>query len=295
MPHFTPEYREGLTAFTRNFFHEMFRLAPNPSALVLDNFQEASASPEFLEIICGGIQEVPEGCCLILISRNDLPPLFARSCANREIKSIGWDDLRLTDQDVKDFLMRTSFLPYMTIGMAGNLSGNRDSGRILERCCLEHFFVDKRSHPEAIYQYHPLFREFLLTHAKKTCSREELLQLQGRSAHILKANGQIEEAARLFIEAEEWEGLSELILQHAGDFLAQGRLRLPESWLAVLPVEVMERSPWLYYYLGLCRLPVNPTIACKDLEVAYKMFKEDVTSEVKNSMSGRISSPSITG
>ncbi len=361
LPHFTPEYREGLTAFTRNFFHDLFRLAPNPSALVLDNFQEASANPEFLEIICKGMREVPEGCCLILISRNDLPPLFARSCANREMKRIGWDDLRLTDrevngiskvlgykvtgremlahiqdkvrgwmaglilmleqiksgipgkrglrsqadetvfnyfmsevfkkagQEVQDFLMRTSFLPYMTIEMAGNLTGNRDSGRILERCYLEHFFVDKRRHPEAIYQYHPLFREFLLTHAKKTCNREELLQLQGGSAHILKANGQVEEAARLFIEGGEWEGLSELILQHAGDFLSQGRFRLPESWLAALPVEVMERSPWLYYYLGLCRLPVNPTAARKDLEVAYKMFKEE------NSLSPSQIPPPLTG
>ncbi|MBI5043847.1 MAG: hypothetical protein HZC10_08505 [Nitrospirae bacterium] len=39
---------------------------------------------------------MPQGINVIIISRNEPPPAFARLQANNELKTIGWDELSLT-------------------------------------------------------------------------------------------------------------------------------------------------------------------------------------------------------
>ncbi len=69
--------------------------------LVLDNFQEASSESKFHEIVNIALNEVPEGCNIIIISRTAPPSAFSRTIANKEIVSIGWDDLQLTEDETK--------------------------------------------------------------------------------------------------------------------------------------------------------------------------------------------------
>jgi LuxR family transcriptional regulator, maltose regulon positive regulatory protein len=82
LPQFTPEYLQDVKGFARRFFHELFTRLPADSVLVLDNCQEVSTDSPFYELVCELLSYLPSGCLIILVSREELPPIYARTFAN---------------------------------------------------------------------------------------------------------------------------------------------------------------------------------------------------------------------
>lgn len=82
------------------------------------------------------------------------------------------------DGEIQDFLLKTAFLPRMTAQMAEKLTGINKSGQILSDLNQSHFFTEKISPTEPVYQYHPLFREFLLSQAKQSFDHDEITFIQ---------------------------------------------------------------------------------------------------------------------
>ncbi len=97
MPLLIPEYLTGLQAFSRNFFRELFKRIKAPGILVLDNYQDARLSLH--EILQAGCNEIPEGINVIVISRNNPAPAFARFQANGALTLLDWEQLRLTQEE----------------------------------------------------------------------------------------------------------------------------------------------------------------------------------------------------
>ena len=79
----------------------------------------------------------------------------------------GRELLDKTDRETQGFLLQTAFLPKMTAQMAEDLTGLPNARRILDSLSRTHYFTEKRFRGEPVYQYHMLFREFLLSGAKK--------------------------------------------------------------------------------------------------------------------------------
>jgi ATP/maltotriose-dependent transcriptional regulator MalT/DNA-binding SARP family transcriptional activator len=178
-----------------------------------------------------------------------------------------------TDKEVQEFLLKTSILPRMTSRMAEELTGLSSASRLLSMLSRNNYFTEKRFHSEPIYQYHPLFRDFLLSRAKDTFPRESLLVLFRRAASLLDDDGQIEAAVSLLREASDWEGMIRLIMKHAPLMVEQGRSRPLEEWLNCLPKEVMENNPWLLFWMGICNLSFSPPQSQPYFEEAYQRFK----------------------
>jgi ATP/maltotriose-dependent transcriptional regulator MalT len=70
-----------------------------------------------------------------------------------------------TDEETRDFLLKTAFLPKMTGRMAQELTGQPSSARLLSILSRDNYFTVKSFQNESIYQYHPLFRDFLSARA----------------------------------------------------------------------------------------------------------------------------------
>ncbi|HYA43608.1 MAG TPA: BTAD domain-containing putative transcriptional regulator [Syntrophobacteraceae bacterium] len=104
LPFLTPEYLLGIPTFSRRFFENVYdRLMPlaedsaSPFAIVFDNFHEVPQRAQFHEILYAGISRVPtKGMKIIFMSREDPPEAFIRLKANGLMKTIGWDELKLT-------------------------------------------------------------------------------------------------------------------------------------------------------------------------------------------------------
>lgn len=178
------------------------------------------------------------------------------------------------DGKTRDFLLRTALLPHMTITMARDLSGLDNAAEILLTLNRRNYFVSRRPGFRSTYQYHPLFREFLLTQAKRLLPEPMRKELLENAALLLQDSGEIEEAASLFIQAASWSRLVELILEHAFSLNSQGRVRQLAEWIETLPDSIRAESPWLLYWLGVCRIFLEPWKSAPLLERAYRLFAE---------------------
>ncbi len=179
-----------------------------------------------------------------------------------------------TDAESQNFLLKTAFLPKMTASMAEALTGFESANRILSQLNRNHCFTERRFRSSPAYEYHPLFRNFLLSRAKETFSSKTLSDLYRRAAVLLEAAGQTEAAIGLLRDADDGERMVQLILKHAPVMLTQGRNRPLEEWLSSLPKDIFESTPWVFYWMGVCRLSFNPLSSTKYFEQAFERFND---------------------
>ena len=213
------------------------------------------------------------------IKRGIEPRLLGKPTPQEILDYFGNELFDRRDKETQDFFLKTAFLPKMTAKMAEGLTGVPACGRILSTFSRENFFTVRSFHAEPRYQFHRLFRDFLLARARETFSQEALLALHHQAAKLLEENGQAEAAVSLLREVGDWEGMVLLILKQAPLMVEQGRDRLLQEWLSTLPKDVMEINPWLLYWMGACRLPSDPSRSQPCFEKAFEGFKtqNDVT------------------
>ena len=99
LPQLTPEYHAAISAFSRRYFQALYAHLGAPFSMVLDGYHEVSAQSAFHDAIRVALSEVPADCSVVLISRSDPPPLMARLRANQAMEVLGWENLRLTQEE----------------------------------------------------------------------------------------------------------------------------------------------------------------------------------------------------
>ena len=348
LPLLTPEYRAGIKTFTQRYFEQLFEGLTVPHAIVFDNYQDVAPFSSFHEIIQDGLSLIPKGINIIALSRNEPPPpLLGVHYAEERFSFIGWNDIRFSysearefalsrfekaldtetltrlygktdgwiaglllmleslknsaidyqlmdklssdkvfdyfadrifsgsDKEIQDFLLKTSLAPEITLHMAEQLTGIRSSEQILSRLARNNFFTEKRLHTNPGYQYHPLFREFLLARAIKAFTSDKVRKIKRKAAVLLEEAGRTEAAAGLFMEAADWEALADLIVNTAPALTSEGRYKTLGGWLGRIPDDFLNKKPWLLYWKGAYLLPANPVEARKSFEAAYELFKDE--------------------
>jgi len=182
--------------------------------------------------------------------------------------------LKRAESEVKQFLFATAIFPRMTPMMAEKLTGDKYAKDILSRLYRNHWFTDRRLGQKITYEYHPLFREFLLAKAEKNYSRPQLINIKNDAGRILESDGQIESAVSLYHEVDDEKNMIRVILTHAQDLIFQGRHQTLEQWLGNLPDAVLNKEPWLLYWLGACKTPANPVKGRELFEKALSVFEK---------------------
>ncbi len=177
------------------------------------------------------------------------------------------------DSTARDVLMRTALLPWVTGPMAEEVSGNSDAAQIIRELYERGLFVDRRADTQVYYQYHDLFREFLLDQCPKYFVNEELNNLKHHAAQVAERYGQQDTAIALYAEIQSWDELSQLICKLSETMLAQGRYQTLQKYISLLPKEERQQRPWLLYWSGMSRLVFDPATARNDLERAYHQFE----------------------
>jgi ATP/maltotriose-dependent transcriptional regulator MalT/DNA-binding SARP family transcriptional activator len=116
LPLLTPEYLGGIPTFTQRFFENLYRRLKPPFAVVFDNYQDVPEDSLFHGVMQNGLALVPEGIQVIILSRNEPPAPFSRLRANNAIRVVGWEDLRFSLDETKQFVRRTVKLTESAIG-----------------------------------------------------------------------------------------------------------------------------------------------------------------------------------
>ena len=99
LPAFSPQYLSDLPAFSHGYFRELFSRLAQPFAVVIDNFQDVPAKSQFHDVIRNGLAEIPQGCCVVIISREEPPAWMARIRANQRMLAVDQSDMRLTREE----------------------------------------------------------------------------------------------------------------------------------------------------------------------------------------------------
>jgi len=162
----------------------------------------------------------------------------------------------------------------MTVEMAIQLSGIKSASHILEKLVDKNFFTHRHGNKEIIYEYHPLFREFLLTESEKLLGDIELNVSKWNAAELLEKNQQIEAAIELYEQIEDWEKVAELIKKTARSLLNQGRNFILQDWLSKIPEQQLNNDPWLIYWLALATKDFAVQVSFPLFELALEQFKQ---------------------
>src|SRR5205085_7981674 len=139
----------------------------------------------------------------------------------------------------QEVLLQTAFLPRLTAAMADALTGRPDAGRVLARLHRQNGFTVEHTAASTVYEYHPLFRAFLLRRAYAVLTVERRADVQRRAAALLERDGQVEAAGALLRDAGDWLGLARLVESRAAALTAAGRRPLIDEWLAAIPADVV--------------------------------------------------------
>ncbi|MCZ7564565.1 MAG: hypothetical protein M5U08_12945 [Burkholderiales bacterium] len=99
LPRLTPEYQSGLPAFVKRYAETAFQRLGKEFVVVFDGYQDIPDQSQFHELMRDGLEIVPQGGCVIIISRADPPPVMARLRVSQGMTVLGWDDLRLTREE----------------------------------------------------------------------------------------------------------------------------------------------------------------------------------------------------
>jgi LuxR family maltose regulon positive regulatory protein len=180
--------------------------------------------------------------------------------------------LRL-DHKTAEFLLKTAFLPKTTAHMAEQLTGEPSAGDILRDMHRNNYFIMRHTGHEAAYEYHPLYRNFLLSRSLTTFSPETLSMIRRTAAGILEKAKMTEAAVTLLKDIADWDAMIDLINNHAPDMLKQGRHHSLRQWLDSLPSDITKTSAWLLYWQGMSNLPFTPHSAQLFFEDAFNRFQ----------------------
>jgi len=178
------------------------------------------------------------------------------------------------DPEVQAFLMKSAFLPSMTAKSAAQLTGYEGAQRVLSLLSEQGYFTRMHARPEPVYEYHALFREFLLARAKAVFPAEEIARLRRAAAGLLAERGQVEEAVALLRECGDWGELCRVILSQAPALIAQGRFQTLGEWIRFFPQSMLEEVPWLRYWMGVSGMPFHPGESPAHFEHAFRKFRD---------------------
>jgi ATP/maltotriose-dependent transcriptional regulator MalT/DNA-binding SARP family transcriptional activator len=185
-----------------------------------------------------------------------------------------------TDRLTRDVLLQTSFLSTVTASMANELTGTSAAGDVLSTLHRTNYFTTRHQHLQSTYEYHPLFRAFLQSQARRIYSHEDLQRIRVAAAAIADRTGDVDTAVALLGSAEDWHGLSRLVTMHAPSLLAQGRTETLERWLNRVPERQFEDHPWLLFWWAMSGIwDQRQTAAQQRCERALQLFRRDGDSE----------------
>lgn len=179
-----------------------------------------------------------------------------------------------TEAARRNFLCKTAFLPQMTASMAEELTGMAEADQILLLLSRMNYFTEKRMTSSVSYQYHPLFRRFLLSRAEKAFDPAERKAIMQNAAGILEKDGQIHEAFALLSRLSDWPNMARIILSQGFSMTSQGRHQTLLAWLKELPEHEILRNAWLAYWSGVALAPFEPFRGQPYFERAFHVFCE---------------------
>ena len=145
-----------------------------------------------------------------------------------------------------NFLLHISVLNYLEPELCNELTGKKDSERMLSSFEKKGLFIKKLDASESIFQYHHLFGDFFIQELRLRSSSTELNDLYSSAAHLLYKRDDFIHAIELALRGEVYHLAIEWIEKHVVDVLTLGQTETFVRWIDLLVRKGHSLNP------GLC-------------------------------------------
>jgi LuxR family transcriptional regulator, maltose regulon positive regulatory protein len=147
-------------------------------------------------------------------------------------------------EDVREFLLRTSILRRLTGPLCDAVVGRERSGELLRELARSNLFLVPLDERSKWYRYHHLFSQFLL-YELESSSPEWVPILYGRASAWLEGEGFFDGAIQNAVAATDFERVGQLVARHWYEYVQAGQMATVEGWLESLPEVHTARDPAL--------------------------------------------------
>lgn len=132
--------------------------------------------------------------------------------------------------ELRRFALDAAVLPIMTEEACNVVLARQDSRRLLNQLVRRALFVTATEGALRTYEFHPLFREFLLASLQGADPRR-IADLRRRAANYHLSRGSLEQAVELLIEAGSVRQAAKTAERHARRLFEGGRVQTIERWV----------------------------------------------------------------
>ncbi|HZL74600.1 MAG TPA: hypothetical protein VFB83_04425, partial [Propionibacteriaceae bacterium] len=142
--------------------------------------------------------------------------------------------LSYTDDDLRDFLLKTSVSEFLDAELAEQLTGRSDSALLLERAYSRPGFLHRHPEQRWPYRYHPMFRALLLAELMRSAPND-VRRLSALTAEWFSREGEHVRAVPAAVQGQAWDVLAESVLVGSCLALATGDWGWVGTAIARLP------------------------------------------------------------
>lgn len=179
------------------------------------------------------------------------------------------------DEEIKEFLKKTSILSYINEDLGTLLTSRKDSQKILRYLENHHVFTARLNDS---YKYHPLFKEFLASKAAEE-GKPYLKELNKIAATYFMNNADYNQAIYHFFEAEMCEEAKNLIIDISDEMINTSRLSTLSYFIGRLPQQ-MQSSPYILLSKGkILEIAGRVDEALSLYREAFDAFSEEESKE----------------
>lgn len=162
------------------------------------------------------------------------------SGSNRHIGSfIGSEVFERWPQEVKEFLVHTSFLDKLSQPLCDKVTGTGRSDELLKMLSKSNSFIIPLDHEDHWFRYHHLFREFLMGKLDRESSNLQRILYDNAGQWYLE-NGYIQDAINCFIKAQEFLKAFPLVWDIYLSMTQNGEYSTWRKWMASMPEALCE-------------------------------------------------------
>jgi LuxR family maltose regulon positive regulatory protein len=159
-------------------------------------------------------------------------------------------------EELRAYLRTIAMLPVWTPALCNDVSGRRDSERLLKELSSKVLFVTQYAEEPPTYRCHQLMRSLLMQQVR-TDDPAGYAEAGRSAAETLSRFGLLNEAVELLFELEAWPQAAVMLEEIAPRLITQGQARGLAEWIDRLPLAARSERAHLLVWRARAALTVG--------------------------------------